>query len=223
VVLVAPPNSDIMSYQKAIQALIEAEYITPPPTPCPEQPPLLPSRMPPVQEEEVYAEPHENDGYHGVSLEDLADTERERQMMGPPRRYSMHGLRRALEAAGKPSAEKQDLYAVLTREEMEEYERHCIDSDMIRLISGSDNSQPTSNGPAFSPLTIPVEEISISQQEAISASAASYLEEVDAWTRDLQRLIAESRAIREAPLSAFADLAALEDDDTIPEVDIDAA
>lgn len=48
-----------------------------------------------------------------------------------------------------------------------------------------------------------------------------YIEEVDAWARDVERLIAESKAIREAPLSAFADLAALEDD-TIPEVDIDA-
>jgi len=213
-----------MSYQKAIQALVEADYITPPPTPSPEQPPLL-SRMPLVQEAEVYAEPHENDGYHGIGLDDLEDMRRQRQMQmeNPPRRYSMHGLRRALEAAGKTSAEKQDLYAVLTREEMEEYEMHCLDSDMNRLISGSDNSEPTSKGPAFSPLTVPVEELSISQQEAISASAASYLEEVDAWTRDLQRLIAESRAIREAPLSAFADLAALEDDETIPEVDIDAA
>jgi hypothetical protein len=50
-----------------------------------------------------------------------------------------------------------------------------------------------------------------------------YIEEVDQWTRDTERLIAESKAIREAPLSAFAELAGLEDDDTIPEVDIEAA
>jgi hypothetical protein len=50
-----------------------------------------------------------------------------------------------------------------------------------------------------------------------------YIEEVDQWTRNMERLIAESKAIREAPLSAFADLAGHDDDDTIPEVDIEAA
>ena len=51
----------------------------------------------------------------------------------------------------------------------------------------------------------------------------NYIEEVDAWSKDVARLIAESKAIREAPLSAFAELAHQEDDDTIPEVDIEAA
>lgn len=50
-----------------------------------------------------------------------------------------------------------------------------------------------------------------------------YIDEVDQWSKDMARIIAESRALREAPLSAFADLAALEDDDTIPDVDIEAA
>jgi hypothetical protein len=50
-----------------------------------------------------------------------------------------------------------------------------------------------------------------------------YSDEVDTWARDLARIVAESKALREAPLSAFADLANLEDDDTIPEVDIEAA
>jgi len=49
-----------------------------------------------------------------------------------------------------------------------------------------------------------------------------YIDEVDQWSKDMARIIAESRALREAPLSAFADLAAVEDDDTIPDVDIDA-
>jgi hypothetical protein len=57
---------------------------------------------------------------------------------------------------------------------------------------------------------------------AIQQSAATYLEEVDAWTKDTERIIAESKALREAPLSAFAELASQEDDDTIPEVDIEA-
>jgi hypothetical protein len=61
------------------------------------------------------------------------------------------------------------------------------------------------------------------QQEQEQQQIQAYIEEVDAWARDVERLIAESKAIREAPLSAFADLAGLEDDDTIPEVDIDAA
>jgi hypothetical protein len=50
-----------------------------------------------------------------------------------------------------------------------------------------------------------------------------YIEEVDQWSKDMARIIAESRALRQAPPSAFADLAALDDDDTIPEVDIESA
>ena len=60
------------------------------------------------------------------------------------------------------------------------------------------------------------------QQEA-QQQIEDYIEEVDKWTKDLARIIAESKAIREAPLSAFAELAAQEDDDTIPEADIEAA
>jgi len=68
-------------------------------------------------------------------------------------------------------------------------------------------------GPASSPLTL-----SIPPQQVMG-----YIDEVDSWAKDLERLIAESKAIREAPLSSFADLASYEDDDTIPEVDIEAA
>jgi hypothetical protein len=63
----------------------------------------------------------------------------------------------------------------------------------------------------------------LEEQQEQEQYIQDYIEEVDAWTRDMERIIAESKAIREAPLSAFADLAALEDDDTIPEVDIEAA
>jgi hypothetical protein len=66
-------------------------------------------------------------------------------------------------------------------------------------------------GPPFSPITVP------------SQAIMDYSDEVDTWARDLARIVAESKALREAPLSAFADLANLEDDDTIPEVDIEAA
>jgi hypothetical protein len=66
-------------------------------------------------------------------------------------------------------------------------------------------------GPPFSPITVPAQVI------------MDYSDEVDTWARDLARIVAESKALREAPLSAFADLAKLEDDDTIPEVDIEAA
>jgi hypothetical protein len=61
------------------------------------------------------------------------------------------------------------------------------------------------------------------EQPQAQQQIQDYIEEVDAWARDVERLIAESKAIREAPLSAFASLADQEDDDTIPEVDIEAA
>ena len=69
-----------------------------------------------------------------------------------------------------------------------------------------------SNAPSFSPLTpvIPLQRV------------MTYIDKVDAWERDIERLIAESKALREAPLTSFADLASYEDDDTIPEVDIEA-
>jgi hypothetical protein len=69
-----------------------------------------------------------------------------------------------------------------------------------------------SNRLSFSPLTL-----SAPQQRVMS-----YIDKVDAWARDVERLIAESKAIREAPLASFADLAGYEDDDSIPEVDIEA-
>jgi hypothetical protein len=74
------------------------------------------------------------------------------------------------------------------------------------------NSILFSNAPSFSPLTpvIPLQRV------------MTYIDKVDAWARDVERIIAESKAIREAPLSSFADLADYEDDDSIPEVDIEA-
>jgi hypothetical protein len=74
------------------------------------------------------------------------------------------------------------------------------------------HSMLLSNGISFSPLTplMPPQRV------------MSYIHEVDSWARDVERLIAESKEIREAPLSSFADLASYEDDDTIPEVDIEA-
>jgi hypothetical protein len=72
-------------------------------------------------------------------------------------------------------------------------------------------------GPVISPLTVPQPQAQAQEQ------IQDYIEEVDQWTKDMVRIIAESKAIREAPLSAFADLAGHDDDDTIPEVDIEAA
>jgi len=55
----------------------------------------------------------------------------------------------------------------------------------------------------------------------IQQSAAAYAEEVDQWAADLARLVAESKALRQAPLSAFAsfDLG----DDDVPMLDIEEA
>jgi hypothetical protein len=110
-------------------------------------------------------------------------------------------------------------YDHLTQDDWDEYERQ-VEAEKRGIWcttaghSHSDcdgNHALLSKGPVVSPITLPQEQV------------ADYIEEVDQWTKDMVRIIAESKAIREAPLSAFADLAGHDDDDTIPEVDIEAA
>ena len=99
-------------------------------------------------------------------------------------------------------------YDHLTEEDWNEYEKSHRDSGCEGDQTNGGSGVLLCKGPVVSPITVP-QELSIAED--------------DAWVKDLVRLVAESKAIREAPLSAFADLAALEDDDTIPEVDIEAA
>jgi len=78
--------------------------------------------------------------------------------------------------------------------------------------------------PTPSPLTVPqarAQPNCTPSASAIQQTAAAYAEEVDQWAKDLARLIAESRALREAPLTAFApfDLG----DDDVPMLDIEEA
>ena len=110
-------------------------------------------------------------------------------------------------------------YSHLTEQDYEEGEKNQPVCDYCHPDSGCDADHTDEmrdgflvrKGPPFSPITVP------------SQGIMDYSDEADAWARDLARIVAESRALREAPLSAFADLANLEDDDTIPEVDIEAA
>lgn len=99
-------------------------------------------------------------------------------------------------------------YDHLTEEDWNEYEKSHRDSGCEGDQTNGGSGVLLCKVPLVSPITVP-QELSIAED--------------DGWVKDLVRLVAESKAIREAPLSAFADLAALEDDDTIPEVDIEAA
>lgn len=111
---------------------------------------------------------------------------------------------------------------------LEEYERNPPICSYHHSDFGCDHDDqpheggfggPIYRGHLYSPLTVPTIAMPLDLPGQI---VMDYVDD-DAWTRDIERLVAESKAIREAPLSAFADLAALDDDDTIPEVDIDFA
>ena len=75
-----------------------------------------------------------------------------------------------------------------------------------------DGLRPIYKGPRLttSPVILP--------EAAVLAEAN---EDLDDWVRDVQRLIAESKAIREAPNSAFVSAADLEDDTDYDNVNIE--
>jgi hypothetical protein len=79
---------------------------------------------------------------------------------------------------------------------------------------------PIYRGPTFSPITLPEPEPMVVIAQA-QKTISDCIDEIEAWTRSLEALIADSRAIREAPLSVFANLAGHKDDDTISEPNID--
>ena len=177
------------------------------------------------------------------------EREEEARNPRPPRRYSLHALQRlcglmppkelpAATAATSawteedyqqhcaPLGQQVDSWADMSEEDWADYQKHCEEDE--RKQPWCSNCHPDSGcdgdhgdemrdgfllrkGPAPSPLTI----------STIQQSAAEYAEEVDQWAKDLARLVAESRALRKAPLTAFApfDLG----DDDVPMVDIEEA
>ena len=58
-------------------------------------------------------------------------------------------------------------------------------------------------GPAFSAADITAAAAAAEKAKEMAASASSYAEEVDVWARNLERLIKESKELREASLSSF--------------------
>ena len=149
-------------------------------------------------------------------------------------------LQRCMAIPPTMSKTEQDCYANWNKEDWDAYEKHCEESELNQPScsychpnSGCDGDHgdecresgggyggggggPIYKGPLVSPLTVP-------EAQAQQAEEADSISSDEVWANDLARLIAESKALREAPLSAFADLAELEDDDTIPEMDIEDA
>jgi hypothetical protein len=126
----------------------------------------------------------------------------------PPRRYSFHDLQRALGVL-PPKDE-------LVRWTEEDYREHCAPVEWpeqeeptchyCHPSSGCDGDHGDECRDGFGPIykgRIPSSPLTLPAPTVLSASEQ---EEVDEWTRDIQRLIAESKAIREAPDSAFASL-----------------
>ena len=194
------------------------------------------------------ADEHDYERHGHFTAEDIAEMQKEREEEArnprPPRRYSLHALQRLcglmppkeLEASAwteedyqehcAPLGQQVDPWADMSEEDWADYQKHCEEDE--RNQPWCSNCHPDSGcdgdhgdemrggfllrkGPAPSPLTI----------STIQQGAAAYAEEVDQWAKDLARLVAESRALREAPLTAFApfDLG----DDDVPMVDIEDA
>lgn len=195
-------NSETLATCHSPSAPVLAGHVTPPASPGFMEPPPI-QRLPRVvsatlSDSGAFEHDYEKHGFFTES--DVGDMREEREQREQSenanqssRRYSFHDVQRTLDLTQSKELESQCWAQVTEQDEA----RHSI------LLS---------NGISFSPLTL-----AIPPQRVMS-----YIDEVDSWARDVERLIAESKAIREAPLSSFADLASYEDDDTIPEVDIES-
>jgi hypothetical protein len=102
-------------------------------------------------------------------------------------------------------------------------ESGAFDDDYPSWTQGQESPEsgvPIYRGPAFSPITLPMAEPLVVIAQA-QKTITDCIDEIEAWTRSLEALIADSRAIREAPLSAFENLARHDDDDTLSEPNLD--
>ena len=156
----------------------------------------------------------------GVTAEEAEEIVRQAQedQKKPLRRFSFHHLQRTLgllppkdevvhwteedyreHCAPFDDSAEQELWAQQEEQRQEPSCHYCHPSSGCDGDHGDecrDGFGPIYKGVPSSPLTLP----------APTVLSASEQEEVDKWTRDIQRLIAESKAIREAPDSAFASI-----------------
>ena len=171
----------------------------------------------------------------GVTAEEAEEIVRQAQedQKRPRRRFSFHALQRLLgllppkDKAGwteeqyrehcapiqEDNLAHQELWAKQEEQRQEPSCHYCHPSsgcDGDHWDECRDGVGPIYKGISSSPLTVP----------APTVLSASEQKEVDEWTRDIQRLIAESKAIREAPNSAFVPAADLEDETDYDAVDI---
>ena len=164
----------------------------------------------------------------GVTAEEAEEIVRQAQedQKKPPRRFSFHHLQRTLgllppkDEAGWTEKEYEEHCAPLEDDSAErelwakqEEQRQEPSCHYCHPSSGCDGDHGDECRDGFGPIykaCIPSSPITVPAPTILSASEQK---EVDEWTRDIQRLIAESKAIREAPDSAFACAADLDDTD----------
>jgi hypothetical protein len=94
----------------------------------------------------------------------------------------------------------------------ESYLCYGHETDCYGPQSDCDNESSNHGVPAFSPITLPNSDPMVVIAEA-QKTIAECVDEIDAWVKSLEALIADSKAIRETPLSAFANLACHHEDD----------
>jgi hypothetical protein len=174
--------------------------------------------------------------WDGVTAEEAEELWRQAQedQKQPRRRYSFHHLQRALGILPpKDDAAPESMAARWTEEE---YMQNCAPAELAEEqarveeepwchychpTSGCDGDHgdecrdgigPIYKGPRVptSPLTVPA-----------PAILAEPNDDLDNWAKEIQRLVAESKAIREAPNSAFVSASYLDDDTDYDKVNIE--
>ena len=181
--------------------------------------------------------------WDGVTAEEAEELWRQAQedQKQPRRRYSFHHLQRALGILPpKDDAAPESMAARWTEDE---YNEHCAPVDFGAEWNRAEQEwaaeredpschycHPTSGcdgdhgdecrdgiGPIYKGPRLPASPLTVPPQTLVAESN----EDLDEWANSIQRLIAESKAIREAPNSTFVSAADLEDDTDYDKVNIE--
>lgn len=173
--------------------------------------------------------------WDGVTAEEAEELWRQAQenQKKPPRRYSFHHLQRALGVLPpKEEVASESMAAPWTEEE---YAQHCAPAELAEEQARAQEEpwchhcHPSSGcdgdhgdecrdgiGPIYKGPRVP---------SAMTLTQAVLLvepkEDFNEWITEIHRLIEESKAIREAPNSAFVSAADLEDDTDYDKVNIE--
>lgn len=180
--------------------------------------------------------------WDGVTAEEAEELWRQAQedQKKPPRRYSFHDLQRALGIL--PPKEEVASESMAARWTEEEYGQHCAPAELAEEQARAEEEwqaqqdpschycHPTSGcdgdhgdecrdgiGPIYKGPRVPTSPLIV----PAPAILAEPNDDLDNWAKEIQRLVAESKAIREAPNSAFVSASDLEDETDYDRVNIE--